>query len=334
MKASRIYLIPFFILTLLLFIYFLWQIDLQNFKQAIYDMNYLLVFFSIVVYFLLLYFRALRFKGLIFSKKVPTWGLLKIVSCHNLAARLLPVKTGELAYPLLLKKEHGVDYGEGVSTLAIVRFFDVIFLSIILVGALLLNLSYLQSNGSYLIVSVGIIVVLLFLYVLVLNNKKALSFLVNVCQRHDQKKGIPGFVIKMFNGLFSAFVEIKKQKKFFETTIYTAITWVLAIALYFLIIHSLSIESLTFSQSLLAIAIFNAVIALPVSVVAEVGTFEAGYVFTTMFFGLSKEAAISSAVIFHLFVVASGLLFFLMFYFNDIFISKSFYSKISSYNKG
>ncbi|MFC1889455.1 lysylphosphatidylglycerol synthase transmembrane domain-containing protein [Thermodesulfobacteriota bacterium] len=75
--------------------------------------------------------RTFRFRILIRSRRVPFMPMFDIVAFHNLSNYVLPFRTGELSYVILLSKAGRFPVGEGVGTLLVSRIFDFVALSLI-----------------------------------------------------------------------------------------------------------------------------------------------------------------------------------------------------------
>lgn len=80
--------------------------------------------------------RAARFRLLLPpASRPPMPTLLAVSASHNLAAYVLPAKTGEGTLVLYLKRVCGVAAGEGLASLVVSRLLDLATLSLLLGGA-------------------------------------------------------------------------------------------------------------------------------------------------------------------------------------------------------
>src|SRR5690606_36010597 len=106
---------------------------------------------------LLNFFRLIRFRTLLKRPDIPFETLYPIVLYHNFLVRMLPFKTGELSYVVLLRQHLNQPLREGVSSLISARLFELFMVIVIGGGALLLetNLVNLPVFVSVLIVVVG-----------------------------------------------------------------------------------------------------------------------------------------------------------------------------------
>ena len=87
--------------------------------------------------------RCLRFRLLVHSKKVALSRLFDIVMVHNVMNHILPLRAGELTYVYLIRQREGVPLAEGLGTLVISRFLDLIAFTVYYPLAVLL----LQLQG-------------------------------------------------------------------------------------------------------------------------------------------------------------------------------------------
>lgn len=124
------------------------------------DFAYLWVYVGLTVVMYVL--RAWRFHMLLgISGAVPR--LYGIVSVHTLMINLLPFSTGEISYPVLLKR-HGLSEGhlEGIPSLVIARVQDVfIYGSFLLVGLVWVGDPGLVSWGGSVVLPVAVLLSLL-----------------------------------------------------------------------------------------------------------------------------------------------------------------------------
>jgi len=97
---------------------------------------------AMVVYFILGLMRAIRFRMLLEDRSVPMAPLFGITMVHNTLVQLVPMRVGEVAYPLLLRYRLNQRTSAGISSLITVRIFDFLFVSL----GLLIGLVALVSN--------------------------------------------------------------------------------------------------------------------------------------------------------------------------------------------
>ena len=82
-------------------------------------------------------FRSLRFRTLLGEEAPRLPHLFCVVAVHNLLNQVLPVRTGELSYVVLLRNRFHVASAAGVATLAAARALDALALALYLAAGLL-----------------------------------------------------------------------------------------------------------------------------------------------------------------------------------------------------
>ena len=320
-EKNKIAFIVFSILSVALFVYIILQMDLGKAKDIVWQTDWPLVGLAVIVYGLCQLAKALRFKGLIYSAKVPTFRLMRIVVWHNLFNHLMPYKSGELTYPLLLKKEQQVSYSEGLSTLVTARIFDIMAILLLLLTALVFNLANLQIYGIKFFAVILVILLLIIFYLAVFNNNQVLNYFIR--RLAVVKTGPYQLVLSKIKTLLISFQEVKKHRKTGQVFLGTLLFWLLNLLFMCLLIISLGLGSVGLYQIFLITIIVNLAMFLPISAVAEVGAVEGVYVYALLYFGQDRILAINSALVFHLLILVASLLLFVVFCGAGLFGRKS-----------
>jgi uncharacterized protein (TIRG00374 family) len=84
--------------------------------------------------------RARRFAAA--GARGSTWTLLGIVTIHGAANRLMPLRTGELSYPLMAKRVGAAPIGEGLVQILMLRIVDLLTVAALFLVALVLALAF------------------------------------------------------------------------------------------------------------------------------------------------------------------------------------------------
>ncbi len=91
------------------------------------------LFFAFAIYFLSLPFKALRFR-LILDVNVKLHRLISIVSLQTFWTNILPMRTGELSYVYLLKRDEKVSATKGIASLLSASIIDVLLILLMMSG--------------------------------------------------------------------------------------------------------------------------------------------------------------------------------------------------------
>lgn len=111
------------------------------------------------VYVLLNGFRAIRFKILLGDVKLSLFRLTAIALVHNFLVRLLPFKSGEIAYFVLLRDYPGFTVQNGVTSLFGSRLLELLVILLVAISSLLLAGDLFADQRLVAIVLAGVILI-------------------------------------------------------------------------------------------------------------------------------------------------------------------------------
>lgn len=116
-----------------------WLADLDELWQRTRSADPWAVAISFAAYCCTYLARALRFAAL--GARASTPVLFSVVSIHAAMNRLMPLKTGELAYPVLAHRVGAASIGEALVQLVVTRLLDMTAVPFLFLGAVLLGLA-------------------------------------------------------------------------------------------------------------------------------------------------------------------------------------------------
>lgn len=260
------------------------------------------------VYFIYLQLIRLRFSVLTHSKKIGVWDLFSIVSIHNFYNRLLPLKTGEISYVYMLKRQHGLPAAEGTATLIIARIFDYVTVSFLFVisSLLLINKTPPYVTTVTIIISILLLVSVAFLFSIAAIGLRMVGLLEKIFARVGLSRfSVTSLFLNKTRELVDSFQTISQVNTYRDTFLLSSLIWgCMFFMLYWLLkgmgLHVGVLEVVIGST----FCIFTNI--LPLHGIAGLGTYETGWTIGYLMVGVSKEAAISSAFITHLFLFFAG----------------------------
>jgi len=150
-------------------LYLAYAVDLAALVEALQTLDPWLLtagFFVLVLNYLL---RTWRFRLLFDSRNIAWPRLLGIVQLYGTLNFLLPARTGELTFPLLVKRLAGTEYSVGTGSLVAARLLDMLSLMVLLPFALFFSVGELPTavlRGSLLFVILMLVAATLGLVVL------------------------------------------------------------------------------------------------------------------------------------------------------------------------
>ena len=244
--------------------------------------------------------RALRI-FLFFNSSVAIsfTNCLKISLYHNFLNNLLPMRAGEISYPLLLNKYLGINFKPATASLIWFRFLDLIVLLSLATYAL--NSQITKTNSFY-IISIFLFFTPLFLY---LSSK----FYSTDVPKIKNKRNI---FSKIISFLISSIPSTKKV--LFVSWLLTLINWSLKLSAFsWFISFTLQID---IYNSLLASITSELTSILPIHSLAGFGTYEAGIVSVLVPQNIVElKSIIATATSLHLIILATTLASVVVFHF-------------------
>jgi hypothetical protein len=303
MKKASFFILSLFITGILL--YFLlsqsrWS-DWSRLFLAL-DRRFLLLY--LVLYIVALFARTLRYRILLKSARTliqPSFGdLILVTSVRNMLVDLLPARTGELSYPVLLNRIYRVNLYPSLTSLAYAFLFDFLALGPLLgIAGMLDSLTFNQGYSLLWLFSLGIIAVGLFLIFgagLIFRqlgqglNRRFYPFL-------KGKKHL-GRLPELCEGISQSFNDLRKAGIFWKILGLSLVIRALKYSSLYLLLQAFvqaltgSTASLPFLVTCLGLIGSEAAASLPIGGLAGFGFYEGvlGAVLTTL--GLSPAQAV------------------------------------------
>ena len=274
-----------------------------NFSQLIKTVMTISIIFYIFAFalYLLSYFcRVLRLVILFEPKKISRYFL--IVCSHQLLNRTLPFRSGEIFLPFFLKRITNITYSESIPTFLLLRLFDII--SLLITFFFVVTFLGFSSNITALI----LIFFLFFISMLFITNlKKIFPMIIKIISIIFPKKHHNKLERFMESSRKALAISKEKNLKLFFLSILDRI-FGYGVSVLLIIGMSFKISTL---QIITANAVSSITEVLPINSFGSFGTLELGWAGTLIYFGVSKEIAISSGFSFHLlafsFTISLGL---------------------------
>ncbi|WP_420591274.1 lysylphosphatidylglycerol synthase transmembrane domain-containing protein [Bacterioplanoides sp.] len=231
--------------------------------------------------------RALRFYDFFHQYCRGHFTLLtRITVLHNFFNNLLPMRSGETAFPLLMKQHFDLPYRHSAPALLWLRLLDLYALLVLAVVSLQ-SLLPLSEQTRWLISGALLAAPLI---VLPLQNRVE-TFL------NQHPAGWSDKVAELMHAL------PKSPWPFVRALFWTLINWALKLAVYAWLLQQFL--PMPFNQSWIGATAGELSSVLPINGLAGAGTYEAGIVAGLIPWGLDKSQALAAAVNLHLFVLGS-----------------------------
>jgi len=275
------------------------QLDIEKVVKTLINVDIKLLVVGFILYFCSYYFRALRFHSLL-GGNLNLTDLFHIVCVHNMANNVLPSITGEVSYIYLLNKIHNKTIGEGISTLAIARIFDIFSISILffLSAVFIKDLPQLIMSALWMILLFVILLVLFLIGLLVFRGKflELLSEKINNLKLGNNK--ITKFILNKAYETTDSLNMINK-KTTINCLLNSLLIWIFNYSMLIALVVALKID-LTIPKAILGATFMLFTTLLPIHGIGGFGTSEGLWTLVLVPLGLSVESAIIFGFSYHI----------------------------------
>ena len=231
------------------------------------------LFFYTLTYF----FRAKRFA--VFFSRVKTIDLAAVIAVHTFFNNLLPFRSGEASFPIILKKLFGIEGIISSAALVVVRLFDLLSLSILFT---LVTFGVAVENKRFFVVS------------LILTGAIFLTMVIGFKFLKVLKKRF-GFA----STLFFFFSEFKSVRNLGLVFFYSFFNWLTKFTAFYFFMKAGNLD-LNFFQTTFVATFGELTTVLPIHSIGGFGTYEAGLVGGFALLGFKGGYALTVAFYFHL----------------------------------
>lgn len=313
-SVSKKYLSPwnllYFVLGLLLLWFLLRQVDFASLIQLILKIKGEYLILGGVIYLCKAGMRSFRFSRINDNEQGPAGFLrmLRLSLATSLASQLLPLKLGELSYVYLLKKDSRAPISRGVSTLMVIRIFDLLAIALLFIGISLFSRQP-QGLSIYFYSILGFVAFLLVLILTLLvvsrSGRAVLKFFFQFAwvQKIPFSQKIRG----MLEGIFDDLVQFR-WSQYLEWTGIALLEWGINYATYHVILWGIGLQP-SFFDTVVGVTFAALASVLPVNSFGNFGTQEAGWATGLVLLNYPQDIALTSGFATHLLTLAYMLLF-------------------------
>jgi uncharacterized membrane protein YbhN (UPF0104 family) len=237
--------------------------------------------------------RAARF--VLLASRTPYPTMLCVAAVHNFLLRVLPFRTGELAYAFLLKRAGTAGLGESLLGLLLIRILD--FVAVVILFAIALAFhqgTYLGDRHTGLLaaavaglVGCGLAAALVPLLRLGL---RVLSVALRAAGLAQSPRGQR--LLEQVTGAVDGFARVRRTTILLATALSLGL-WLLTFGAFFAILWSFAVP-VGVSQTVLGSTAGVVTAFLPIGGVGSFGTLEAGWALGFTLVGLDRATAIAS----------------------------------------
>lgn len=268
-------------------------VDWHHVRDIVAQMSWPMCSLGLLLYFSIYVVRSIRF--LYIAPGAPLLTMLWITSVHNFLLRVMPLRTGELAYGILANKTGVAGLGQSLVSLVLLRVLDSTMVVVLFGITLALNRGLYAGN---VLIGVGISagLALCGLMVVLLFNP-LLGFGLTVlgaiarAMRLDRKPRV-NRILSRLRGAVDSHASLPRRIVL-PAGGYTVIQWLLSFGVMWVMMRAFSIE-VTLTQVLLGGTASVVSGFLPISGIGTFGTLEAGWALGFALVGVDRTTAVAS----------------------------------------
>lgn len=298
----------YFVLGLLVLFFLLRKIDFAGLMRLILNIQPGYLVLGGLIYLCKAGVRSARFTRMNARAHPSYLKMVRLSLATSLASQLLPLKLGELSYVYLLKKDLRSSIPQALSSLMVIRVFDLLAIALLFLGYSFAT--RLPANLSVYFYSIlGFVGVLLFLILGLLLISRTGAGILDYVFRFALIKRIP-FLRRLRRGLEGIFTELRQYsgREYLEWTALSVLEWAVNYAVYHVILLGIGLTPSLF-DTVVAVTFAALASVLPVNSFGSFGTLEAGWATGLVLLGYPQEIAISSGFATHLLTLFYMLLF-------------------------
>jgi len=285
-------------ISLVFIILLLWNIDGTAIIKTISEINYYLIVPAVIIQLMSYWVRGVRWHHMLINiSETKVTNLFPIICISYMANNVLPFRVGELVRAYLLDKKEKISKTSALSSILLERIFDGLTLLLILGIAALLFPFPIWVKQIGLITLVTFLCVLLFLISLLFFDIQTIAIVRKVTQKlsPSTRRKIDMIIVNFLEGI----EVVKKPGKLVRIIGLSVMVWCMEGILFIAIAEAFDFNSIVY-LAMFTMVLVNLGIMIPSSP-GYIGTFEFFCVRALSVFNITKEIALSYALILRVF---------------------------------
>ncbi len=286
--------------------YILLKLDWAVIRNIFSTLHWLWICIGFLVYLANYLLRTYRFKILLQLETFSFSQLMGATCLYGMYLYILPAKSGEISYPVILKRSFNVSISESTATLVTARFFDFATISLFIPVVLFVYRNKLPAwflfSGLFFC---GLVILLGVIAILLIRRKNPITIAI---LKNNKNRWFNKFVNYFANFLYHLRT-IDQRRQYWRLWLITIGIWLFVYTNFYLIVLGLGYHFSYFQMIVVSILMVPLTL-LPIQGFANVGTHEIGWVAAFSILGHnSSEAlviAVGSHMIMLLFVLMLG----------------------------
>ena len=282
------------------------EIDLKKIPETIRSIPIAAVMIGFGCYCFLVLAKSLRFRTLL-GLDSKAHQIFPILALHTFWGNFLPMRTGDISYLYLMQRRQKVDATQGIASLMIASIIDLVLLIGLMVVSATLLLPKLSGNLSWtvlyltpLLICIGLVTTLIVICV----APKFCNALAIKITNPISRLGIKPFpwIVNKLLLILHQITAIRLDFQFLKVWLYSLLCLIIRFGFQCYLITEMGVD-IPLTEVLFALAFTNGFNLLPIQTVGNFGTTEFPFAWFLMYFGTSKQVAITTGFSLHILIL-------------------------------
>ncbi len=248
---------------------------------------------AVIFYFASNAVRSLRFSLLLEEKRPGFLDLFYVTSVYNFMTAMLPGGTGELSYPLLLRRTFGRPIGTGLSSVILTRLNDIFLLSICFLFTSTIAMDVINARGETVLFIIPFFLILLIFFS---------DFMARGLSRCAEYLGqrtkwrIVNRIQGLLNDTVDSLQEAKSAAMYLRIIFHTLVMWLSTFLFFYLVFIAFG-NPITFVQAVFIGTAMNMLTIIPINTFGGFGLKEATLAGLLLLIGMDQDTAVSLGIL-------------------------------------
>ena len=293
------------IIGIALAFYLFRQVDREQIFSSLHFFSWKWIAVAFFFYAASVVLRALRWQSML-ARHVPLNKMVGVTCIHNFLNHVLPARTGELSYVMLLRQRQNISVSSGTATLIAARLIDLMAMGFFFTASLFFYWHRITVPGFRLLLATLIAIPICVMLILFLLSRPASKFYI----RHMPKFRSKWFekCFQFIQNLSSELHQIRSSGRFRFYLASTFFAWAAKFIAFYCICKILPLGGVVhFGETILGTTFSELASTLPIYGFAGIGTVEGGWTLGFTLLGFETASVIASAFAFHFYIFCFSL---------------------------
>lgn len=258
--------------------------------------------------------RAVRFFELLSLRiNIQYYLILKITCIYQFLNQILPIRSGELSLPFLLKRYSSCTYPSSVALLVLTRIHDALALAFIVFFGAAFLIYQGRIEASWLFVSISVLLLAMLsisLLIIWFRTRKNRPIQSNLNSLKLIK--LPLFLEQYFlnlktfvSNLYYEFLSYRGILIHLRIFVYSILIWLVLFLLFWRVLQLVGFY-ISFSEVILGSSLATLTQLLPINTLGNLGTLEAGWVLGFTMLGFDSYKTLAAGIVMHVIVIVAA----------------------------